>query len=138
MCLISIILSLIAMKYFFIIIFCLISINSHAAWFKLFSISSGDLYLETGSIERNNNQILFSQLVNYKTKQPNGMLSLKVLSEINCKNLSIRELKYMAFSKKMGLGKMFFEKEGKKSWKTPKKGSSSFFVNEILCDRVSF
>ena len=127
------------MKYFFfIIIICLISINGNAAWFKLFSISSGDLYLETNSIERNNNKILFSQLVNYKTKQPNGMLSLKVLSEINCKNLSIRELKYMAFSKKMGLGKMFFQKEGKKSWKTPKKGSSTFFLNEILCDRVSF
>ena len=73
------------MKYFFIIIFCLISINSHAAWFKLFSISSGDLYLETDSIKRNNNQILFSQLVNYKTKQPNGMLSLKVLSKLIAK-----------------------------------------------------
>ena len=126
------------MKYFFIIIFCLISINSQAAWFKLFSISSGDLYLETNSIERNKSQILFSQLVNYKKKQPNGMLSLKVLSEINCKNLSIRELKYMAFRKNMGLGEMFFEKEGKKSWKTPQKGSSPFFVNQILCDRVSF
>ena len=134
-----IILSLTTMKYFFfIIIFCLISINSHAALFKLFSISSGDLYIETDSIERSNNKILFAQLVNYKTKQPNGMLSLKVLSEINCKNLSIRELKYMAFKKNMGLGEMFFEKEGKKSWKTPKKGSSPFFVNEILCDRVSF
>ena len=127
------------MKYFFfIIIFCLISINSHAALFKLFSISSRDLYIETESIERSNNKILFAQLVNYKTRQPNGMLSLKVLSEINCKNLSIRELKYMAFKKNMGLGEIFFEKEGKKSWKTPKKGSSQFFVNEILCDRVSF
>ena len=127
------------MKYFFfIIIFCLISINSHAALFKLFSISSRDLYIETDSIERSNNKILFAQLVNYKTRQPNGMLSLKVLSEINCKNLSIRELKYMAFKKNMGLGEMFFEKEGKKLWKTPKKGSSPFFVNEILCDRVSF
>ena len=127
------------MKYFFFIItFCLISINSHAALFKLFSISSGDLYIETDSIERSNNKILFAQLVNYKKRQPNGMLSLKVLSEINCKNLSIRELKYMAFKKNMGLGEMFFEKEGKKLWKTPKKGSSPFFVNEILCDRVSF
>ena len=127
------------MKYFFFfIIFCVISINSYAALFKLFSISSGDLYIETDSIERINNKILFAQLVNYKTRQPNGMLSLKVLSEINCKNLSIRELKYMAFKKNMGLGEMFFEKEGKKSWKTPKKGSRPFFVNEILCDRVSF
>ena len=41
------------MKYFFFfIIFCLISINSHAALFKLFSISSGDLYLETNSIDQ--------------------------------------------------------------------------------------
>ena len=127
------------MKYFFfIIIFSLISINSHAAWFKLFSISSGDLYLETDSIERNSNKILFTQLVNYKKTQPNGMLSLKVLSEINCKNLSIRELKYMAFSKNMGLGEKFYEKEGEKSWKSPKKGSSPFFVNEILCDRISY
>ena len=127
------------MRYFFFIItFCLISINSHAALFKLFSISSGDLYIETDSIERSNNKILFAQLVNYKTKQPNGMLSLKVLSEVNCKNLSIRELKYMAFRKNMGLGEIFFEKEGKKSWKIPKKGSSPFFVNKILCDRVSF
>ena len=127
------------MKYFFFITtFCLISINSNAALFKLFSISSGDLYIETDTIERSNNKILFAQLVNYKTKQSNGMLSLKVLSEVNCKNLSIRELKYMAFKKNMGLGELFFEKEGKKSWKTPKKGSSSFFVNEILCDRVSF
>ena len=127
------------MKYFFFfIIFCLISINSHAALFKLFSIGSGDLFIETDSIERSNNKILFAQLVNYKTKQPNGMLSLKVLSEVNCKNLSIRELKYMAFTKNMGLGEMFFKKEGKKSWKIPKKGSSPFFVNEILCDRISF
>tara|TARA_B100000963_G_C22507704_1_gene616776 strand:+ start:259 stop:642 length:384 start_codon:yes stop_codon:yes gene_type:complete len=127
------------MKYFFFFIFfCIISTNSNAAWFKLFSISSGDLYLETDSIERNNNQIFFTQLVNYKSKQKNGMLSLKVFSEINCKNLSIRELKYLAFSKNMGMGKKFFEKKGKKPWKIPKKGSSPFFVNEILCDRVSF
>ena len=126
------------MKYLFIIIFCFISSNLQAEWFKLFSISSGDLYLETNSIERKNNQIFFSQLVNYKSKQKNGMLSLKVLSEINCKNLSIRELKYMAFSKNMGLGEKFFEKESKKPWKIPKKGSSPFFVNEILCDRISF
>ena len=106
--------------------------------FKLFSINSGDLYLETNSIERNKNKIFFSQLVNYKSKQPNGMLSLKVFSEINCKNLSIRELKYMAYSKNMGLGEKFYEKEGVKPWKIPKKGSSPFFVNEILCDRISF
>ena len=33
---------------------------------------------------------------------------------------------------------MFFEKEEKKIMEDSQKGSSSFFVNEILCDRVSF
>ena len=49
-----------------------------SAWFKVFAINSGDLFIDTDSIVRDENTIYFNQLVNYKTKQPNGMLSLKV------------------------------------------------------------
>ena len=125
------------MKYFFfIIIFCLISINSHAALFKLFSISSGDLYIETDSIERSNNKILFAQLVNYKTKQPNGMLSLKVFSEIDCSNLKIRDLDYETYGKNMGNGQNFYKGKPNKKWKSPKEGTSIHFLNKVLCDRI--
>ena len=53
-----------------------------AAWFKLFSTQTADLFLDTKSITRVDQRITFSQLVNYKIKQKNGMLSLKTTSEI--------------------------------------------------------
>lgn len=122
--------------FLLILIIFIFPISGFSAWFKLFSISTGDLYIDTNSIKRIESKIFFSQLVNYKIKQPNGMMSLKVSSEINCNNLGIKELSFEAYSKKMGLGKKLIEKKAKKSWQYPKKGSSPYFVNQILCDRV--
>ena len=72
----------------------------HSAWFKLFSTQTADLYLDTSSIKREKTSIFFSQLVNYKVKQKNGMLSLKTISEINCNDLSIRDLDFLRSTKK--------------------------------------
>ena len=80
----------------------------HSAWFKLFSTQTADLYLDTSSIKREKTSIFFSQLVNYKVKQKNGMLSLKTISEINCNDLSIRDLDFFTFNEKMGKGKNFY------------------------------
>ena len=107
-----------------------------SAWFKLFSTQSADLYLDTSSIKRENNSIFFFQLVNYKTKQSNGMFSLKTLSEVNCKNLSTRDIEFYTYKEKMGKGKNFYSKKPKKNWKIAKKGTSVYFLNEVLCDRV--
>ena len=90
----------------------------HSAWFKLFSTQTADLYLDTSSIKREKTSIFFSQLVNYKVKQKNGMLSLKTISEI------------------MGKGKNFYTGKPKRNWRRTKKGTSVYFLNEILCDRV--
>ena len=106
------------------------------AWFKLFSTQSADLFLDTSSIKRENNSIFFSQLVNYRTKQPNGMLSLKTFSEVDCRNLKVRDIAYFTYKKKMGKGENFYNGKPKKNWKTTKKGTSVFFLNEVLCDRV--
>ena len=64
------------------------------------------------------------------------MLSLKTISEINCKNLSIRDLEFFTFKEKMGVGKNFYTGKPKRNWKETKKGTSVYFLNEILCDRV--
>ena len=108
----------------------------YSAWFKLFSTHTADLYLDTNSIKREKTSVFFSQLVNYKVKQKNGMLSLKTISEINCKNLSIRDLEFFTFKEKMGVGKNFYPGKPKRNWKETKKGTSVNFLNEILCDRV--
>ena len=118
---------------FFILIFPSLG---HSAWFKLFSTQTADLYLDTSSIKRENNNIFFSQLVNYKTKQSNGMLSLKTLSEVDCRNLSIRDVGYFTYKEKMGKGKNTYNGKPKKNWKVTKKGTSVYFLNEILCDRI--
>tara|TARA_Y100000589_G_C26714383_1_gene451121 strand:+ start:153 stop:542 length:390 start_codon:yes stop_codon:yes gene_type:complete len=126
------------MKYFLVFFTLIISPNlGNSAWFKLFEISSGDLYIDTDSIVRDNNTIYFNQLVNYKNKQKNGMLSLKVFSEIDCTTLKIRDLDYEIFSSAMGGGEDFYNGKPKKKWKKPESGSSVHFLNKILCDRVS-
>jgi len=108
----------------------------HSAWFKLFSTQTADLYLDTSSIKREKTSIFFSQLVNYKVKQKNGMLSLKTISEINCKDLSIRDLDFFTFKEKMGKGKNFYTGKPKRNWRRTNLGTSVYFLNEILCDRV--
>ena len=107
-----------------------------AAWFKLFSTQTADLFLDTKSITRVNQRITFSQLVNYKIKQKNGMLSLKTTSEIDYKNLKIRDNEYFAFKQGMGKGENFYRKKQKGNWKSSKKGTSVYFLNQVLCDRV--
>ena len=107
-----------------------------AALFKLFSTQAADLFLDTKSIKRVDQKITFSQLVNYKSKQKNGMLSLKTTSEIDCKNLRIRDNEYFDFKQGMGRGEIFYEKKKKGNWKNSKKGTSVYFLNQVLCDRV--
>tara|TARA_B100000029_G_C17531022_1_gene943267 strand:+ start:75 stop:461 length:387 start_codon:yes stop_codon:yes gene_type:complete len=127
------------MKRLFIFTFLIIlSPNfSHSAWFKVFAINSGDLYIDTDSIVRDQNTIYFNQLVNYKKKQSNGMLSFKVFSEVNCLNLKIRDLDYATYDKNMGNGENFYKGKPKKKWKSPKEGTSIHFLNKVLCDRIS-
>ena len=87
----------------------------HSAWFKLFSTQTADLYLDTSSIKREKTSIFFSQLVNYKVKQKNGMLSLKTISEINCNDLSIRDLDFFSWvSSRFGAFFIYCTGTGKK------------------------
>jgi hypothetical protein len=106
-------------------------------WIRLFSINKGDLYLETASIKRNGENIFFSQLVNYRRPESNGILSYKIHSQIDCTNLKTKDLNYETFKQKMGRGKNFYNGTPNRNWKGSKPGSSIYFLNEVLCDRVS-
>ena len=43
---------------------------------------------------------------------------------------------FYTYKEKMGKGKNFYSKKPKKNWKIAKKGTSVYFLNEVLCDRV--
>ena len=121
---------------FISLIFFIMPSLAFPAWFKLFSTQTADLFLDTKSIIRVGQSITFSQLVNYKSRQKNGMFSLKTTSEIDCKNLKTRDNEYFAFKQKMGLGENFYKGKPKRNWKSSKQGTSIYFLNKILCDRV--
>ena len=64
------------------------------------------------------------------------MFSLKTLSEVNCKNLSTRDIEFYTYKERMGKGKNFYSKKPKKNWKIARKVQVFYFLNEVLCDRV--
>ena len=81
--------------------------SSYAEWIKLFTISEGDLFLDSSSIIRKKNRIFYSQLVNYNQKKTNNVFSFISHSELDCNNLMIRDLNYELYSKKWDKVKIF-------------------------------
>ena len=60
------------MKKLIVLFFLVCFLNpmpSNAEWIKLFTISEGDLFLDSSSIKRKKNRIFYSQLVNYNKKK---------------------------------------------------------------------
>ena len=55
------------------------------------------------------------------------MLSLKTTSEIDCKNLKIRDNEYFAFKQGMGKGENFYSKKQKEIGKVLRKEQVSIF-----------
>ncbi len=108
----------------------------NAEWIKLFTISEGDLFLDSSSITRKKNLIFFSQLVNYNKRKSNNVLSFISHSELDCNNLMTRDLNYELYSKKMGQGQNFYTGTPSKKWKKFKNGTSAHLVNKLLCERV--
>ena len=123
-------------KIIIIITFICIPFQAYSSWFKLFSTNTSDLFINTNSIKKQGDRIFFSQLVNYKKEQQNKMKSLVVSSEINCSNLKTRDIYFEAYNMNMGRGKNIVKKAANKNWKSSQKGTSIYFINEILCDRV--
>ena len=89
-------------KILFILL--IISIPAYADWIKLASSTDGDMYIESNSIRKNGNSVLFWSLQDYKQKNELGDLSMKLKQEINCKEETIKIISIVSYSKNMGLG----------------------------------
>lgn len=121
---------------FFSVVCFLNPIYLNAQWIRLFTISEGDLFLDSSSIIRKKNRIFYSQLVNYNRKKSNNVFSFISHSELDCNNLMLRDLNYELYSKQMGQGKNFYTGNPSKRWKKFKNGTSAHLVNKLLCERV--
>ena len=120
--------------YFFFIF--LLPWNCNADWIKIFTISEGDLFIESNSIKRDKNRIFYDQLVNYRIIQKNGSRSFITKSEVDCNSLKVRDVNYKLFKQQMGIGENFYKGKPSKKWKKYKEGTSAQLMNKLLCDRV--
>ena len=82
----------------------IISAPAYADWIKLASSTDGDMYIESNSIRKNGNFVLFWSLQDYKQKNELGDLSIKLKQEINCKEETIKIISLVSYSRNMGLG----------------------------------
>ena len=60
------------------------------------------------------------------------MLSLKTISEINCNDLSIRDLDFFTFNEKMGKGKNFYTGKPKEVGEERKKERVYIFKRDLM------
>ncbi len=118
------------------LLFFLIPFVCNADWIKIFTISKGDLFIQSSSIKRDNNRIFYNQLVNYKLKQKNGSRSFITKSEVDCNSLRVRDVNYQLFKEQMGKGDNFYKGNPSKKWRKYKEGTSAQLINKLLCDRV--
>ena len=100
-----------------------------SAWFKLFSTQSADLYLDTNSIKKKNS-IFFLNWLTINRNNLTECFPLLTLSEVDCRNLSIRILDILHIRKKWEKGTISIMAMVKKKLETYKKRYKCLFFKQ--------
>lgn len=78
---------------------------AHAEWLKVFeNIRGTTSYIDTDSIQASGRYRKVSELQSYKKASPEGMLSMKIKKEYDCKDELSRMITYTAYTGVMGSG----------------------------------
>jgi hypothetical protein len=78
---------------------------AHAEWLKVFeNIRGTTSYIDTDSIQASGRYRKVSELQSYKKASPEGMLSMRIRKEYDCKEELTRMITYTAYTGKMGSG----------------------------------
>ncbi len=79
---------------------------AHAEWLKVFeNIRGTTSYIDTDSVQASGRYRKVSELQSYKKASPEGMLSMKIKKEYDCKDELSRMISYTAYTGMMGSGK---------------------------------
>ena len=98
------------------------------------SVNGTSLYADLSSIKKNNNSVTFLELTDFFEPSPQGILSVIVYKEVNCKNFSFRYLKDIYFELPMGKGEEWGVNNEKSEWMGAIKDSVSHRVHIFVCD----
>ncbi len=126
------------MKIFFTIFILFFSslVNANDfEWKKISTSVNGTIiYADLSSIKKNNDSVTFLELTDFFEPSPQGILSVIVYKEVNCKTFSFRYLKDIYFELPMGRGEEWGVNNEKSEWMAAVKESVSHAVHKFVCD----
>jgi len=123
----------------FMVILGVFSSYAYAGWSEIGSASDGKVYVDSTTIQRNNDAVKVWVLHDYtKDKVIEGVnyLSEKRLNEYDCKTAEVRSNAHFFFSKNMGSGDMVFSKEEISYWKLVEPASADYSNLKLACNRL--
>ncbi len=98
------------------------------------SVNGTSLYADLSSIKKNNNSVTFLELTDFFEPSPQGILSVIVYKEVNCKTFDFRYLKDIYFELPMGRGERIGVNNEISEWIDAVKTSVSHVVHTFVCD----
>ena len=114
-----------------------ISIANSQVWTKVIQgKNSYDFYIDIQTIQSENDIIFFWQLINYKTKDEYGDMSVKIYIKGNCKNFKFKQLKVAYHKLLMAEDKVQAKKPSDivAGWQSAKPNSTSYAVIDYACN----
>ena len=122
------------------IIFCLfffITPLQASEWLKVVEAKSGSYWIKTETVLRAGSKLSVQQLTDFKIRQSTGEQSSISFLEINCSNSTVRETRYLTYSKNKASGRLLSDDDLIKldlaKWRKAQKNTADGILVEIMC-----
>ena len=110
---------------------------AHAEWIKVFeNIRGTTSYVDTDSIQASGQYRKVLELQSYKTAASNGMLSMKMRKEYDCKAETTRLISFTAYKGTMGTGDILGTVNPPDEWQPISKNPGGKGAFRYVCEQA--
>ena len=106
-------------------------------WLQIVKSQSGSYWIKAETVARAGSKISVQQLTDYNARQSTGKWSGLAFVEINCANFTLRETRYLTYSKNKASGRLLSDddliKYGLAKWRTAEKNTADGILVEWTC-----
>ena len=98
--------------------------------------NNGAIYVDTQSVKKIGNKVIFLQLNSYTTPLDTGQVSWYsdiAKTEVDCTNNKLRELSITFYEKKMGKGEVIMSSDKVSDWYVSEPGSIQLSAVKYVC-----
>ena len=114
---------------------------SFADWEKILSeksdIGNYTFYFDNNKIIKKNGYVYYWYLASFSSQHPErDYMSMLVYTQIDCKKLRGKDLKFSTHSKKMAKGKILSEHKPEDIWQDARPNSVREYTYNIICNKA--